>query len=120
MNDDFNTAKAVSVLFGVAGEVNRAIKSGDQQTAVVQACVLKTLASVLNIVQTSPSQFLQARIDGDAKDGMSDRDIAAKIAERAAAKANKDFTKADAIREELKALGIELEDSRAGTTWRRV
>lgn len=120
MNDDFNTAKAVSVLFGVAGEVNRAIKSGDQQTAVVQACVLKTLGSVLNIVQTSPSQFLQARIDGDAKDGMSDRDIAAKIAERAAAKANKDFTKADAIREELKALGIELEDSRAGTTWRRV
>ena len=120
MNDDFNTAKAVSVLFGVAGEVNRAIKSGDQQTAVVQARVLKTLGSVLNIVQTSPSRFLQARIDGDAKDGMSDRDIAAKIAERAAAKANKDFTKADAIREELKALGIELEDSRAGTTWRRV
>ena len=51
---------------------------------------------------------------------MSDRDIAAKIAERAEAKANKDFAKADAIREELKVLGIELEDSRAGTTWRRV
>lgn len=120
MNDDFNTAKAVSVLFGVAGEVNRAIKSGDQKTAVIQARVLKTLAGVLNITQTSPSQFLQAKIDASADDQMSDRDIAAKIAERAEAKANKDFAKADAIREELKALGIELEDSRAGTTWRRV
>lgn len=44
----------------------------------------------------------------------------AKIAERADAKANKDFAKADGIREELKAQGIELEDSRADTTWRRV
>lgn len=46
--------------------------------------------------------------------------VQSKIAERADAKANKDFAKADGIREELKALGIELEDSRVGTTWRRM
>lgn len=120
MNDDFNTAKAVSVLFGVAGEVNRAIKADDHKAALIQARILKTLSSVLNIAQAAPSQFLQAKIDGNAPDGLSDRDIAAKIAERAAAKKDKNFALADAIREELKALGIELEDGRTGTTWRRV
>ncbi len=118
MNDDFNTAKAVSVLFDVAGKLNRAIKADDADDAMNQAVILKTLASVLNIIQTNPTQFLQSKIG--AEDGLSDDAINAKITERADAKANKDFAKADAIREELKALGIELEDSRAGTTWRRV
>ncbi len=118
MNDDFNTAKAVSVLFDVAGKLNRAIKADDADDAINQAVILKTLASVLNIIQTNPTQFLQSKIG--AEDGLSDDVINAKITERADAKANKDFAKADAIREELKALGIELEDSRAGTTWRRV
>lgn len=119
MNDDFNTAKAVSVLFGLSGEINRAIKAGDKIQAQAFASTLKTLAGVLNIAQHNPSAFLQAKI-GDEEDGLSDEMIEQKILERKDAKANKDFVKADQIREELKALGIELEDGRAGTTWRRI
>ncbi|MFC0820674.1 cysteine--tRNA ligase [Moraxella marmotae] len=118
MNDDFNTAKAVSVLFGVAGEINRAIKAGEPNKAAAHAVVLKTLAAALNIAQLAPSEFLQAKIGAD--DGLSDELIEQKIAQRKQAKADKDFALADAIRDELKAAGIELEDSRAGTSWRRV
>ncbi len=118
MNDDFNTARAVSVLFGVSGDVNRAIKAGDNDAALANACVLKTLASVLNIAQASPSEFLQAKIGGD--DGLTDGEIEAQIEARKQAKVDKNFALADQIRDELKAAGIELEDSRAGTSWRRV
>ena len=117
MNDDFNTAKAVSVLFGLAGEVNKAIKAGDDKQALYFATVLKTLAYPLNIAQQNPSEFLQAGL-GD--DGLSQDEILAKIDARNQAKADKNYALADQIRAELKEQGIELEDSRAGTTWRRV
>lgn len=119
MNDDFNTPKAVSVLFGIVAEINRAIKAGEYQKATQEASTLKTLSSVLNIAQSSPHEFLQANI-GNKPDGLSDAEIANKIAQRQQAKADKDFAKADAIRDELKSQGIELEDGRMGTTWRRV
>ena len=57
---------------------------------------------------------------GDAPvDSFRDADIEALILERADAKTNKNFARADEIRVLLKEAGIELEDSRAGTTWRR-
>jgi cysteinyl-tRNA synthetase len=48
---------------------------------------------------------------------LSESEIEAKITQRIAAKANKDFAQADAIRDELAALGIVLKDSRVGTSW---
>lgn len=119
MNDDFNTPKAVSVLFSVVTEINRAMKAGEYQKAAQEASTLKTLSSVLNIAQSSPHEFLQANI-GNKPDGLSDAEIANKIAQRQQAKAQKNFAKADAIRDELKSQGIELEDGRMGTTWRRI
>lgn len=118
MNDDFNTSRAISVLFNLASEVNKAHKAEDNQAAYTLARTLKTLASVLNIAQTNPNEFLQAKIGDET--GLSDDDIEQKIHERAIAKKEKNFALADSIREQLKAQGIELEDSRAGTTWRRV
>jgi len=50
---------------------------------------------------------------------LADADIDALIAEREAAKLSKDYARADEVREELKAQGIVLEDSREGTRWRR-
>ncbi|TWV84818.1 cysteine--tRNA ligase [Moraxella sp. VT-16-12] len=117
MNDDFNTAKAMSVLFGLAGEVNKAIKAGDDKQALYFATMLKTLAYPLNIAQQNPSEFLQASLSDD---GLSQEEILAKIDARNQAKADKNYALADQIRAELKEQGIELEDSRAGTTWRRV
>jgi cysteinyl-tRNA synthetase len=121
MNDDFNSAGAVSVLFNLAREVNKAVNLGTAEgnaQAVALANLLKDLAQPLNILQLAPTEFLQAQI-GEA-DGLSDADIQAQIDARKQAKADKDFAKADQIRHDLKAQGIELEDGKNGTTWRRV
>jgi cysteinyl-tRNA synthetase len=105
MNDDFNTPVAVSVLFDLAGEVNRT-------RSVETASLLKGLAATLGILQQSPRTFLQG-----GSGGVDEARITQLIADRAAAKAAKDFTRADQIRKDLLAEGIELKDSAQGTTW---
>ncbi|WP_352337671.1 cysteine--tRNA ligase [Psychrobacter sp. 16-MNA-CIBAN-0192] len=119
MNDDFNSSSAISVLFGLARDINKAAKAEDVAQAWQLAQQLKALAQSLNILQQPVQQFLQALIGDAPIDGFSDTDIDAFIIERADAKTNKNFARADEIRVLLKEAGIELEDSRAGTTWRR-
>lgn len=121
MCDDFNSAGAVSVLFSLAREINKAVNlataEGNAQ-ALALATLLKDLAQPLNILQLNPTDFLQAKV-GETT-GLSDSEIEAFIEARKQAKADKDFAKADQIRNDLKAQGIELEDGKNGTTWRRV
>ena len=121
MGDDFNSAGAVSVLFSLAREINKAVNletdEGNAQ-ALALATLLKDLAQPLNILQLNPTDFLQAKV-GETT-GLSDSEIEAFIEARKQAKADKDFAKADQIRSDLKAQGIELEDGKHGTTWRRV
>ena len=119
MNDDFNTSAAISVLFGLARDINKAIKAEDTESAWQWAQQLKALAQTLNILQQPVQQFLQAVI-GEATDvAFTDATIDSLIIERADAKTNKNFARADEIRVQLKDAGIELEDNRSGTTWRR-
>jgi len=110
MDDDFNTAEAVAVLFDLANEVNR-----DGSAAL--AGQLRALGGVLGLLEREPVVFLQAGV-GEA-DGLDAAAIDTAIAERAAAKKAKDYAAADRIRAELLAAGVILEDSAAGTTWRR-
>ncbi len=121
MCDDFNSAGAVSVLFSLAREINKAVNletaEGNAQ-ALALATLLKDLAQPLNILQLNPTDFLQAKV-GETS-GLSDSEIEAFIEARKQAKADKDFAKADQIRNDLKAQGVELEDGKNGTTWRRV
>ena len=109
MDDDFNTPVAVAVLFDLAGQLNR---SRDPATARL----LKGLGGVLGILQQSPRAYLQGAQGGEAFDAAQ---IEALIEQRAQAKRARDFATADRIRAELSALGVELKDSAAGTTWVR-
>ena len=65
------------------------------------------------------SEDAERHFTGSGSSSMSNAEIDALIDERNAARANKDFARADAIRDQLAAAGIELEDLRDGTRWRR-
>ena len=104
MDQDFGTPEAVAVLFDLASEVNR---SRSPQLAGL----LRALGGVLGLLQSPPEVFLRAGSSVDTAH------IDALIAQRQAAKAGRDFARADAIRAELLAQGIVLKDSALGTTW---
>ncbi|MCV6612913.1 MAG: cysteine--tRNA ligase, partial [Amphritea sp.] len=115
MDDDFNTPKAMAVLFELVNELNSASRAGEAKAAAL-AAQLKQLAGVLGLLQQDPQAFLQ----GESKEGeITPEQIEAMIQQRADAKKAKDFAAADQIREDLAAQGIILKDSREGTTWFR-
>ncbi len=110
MDEDFGTPEAIAVLFDLASEVNR------NQDAEL-AGLLRALGSTLGLLQSDPARFLQGGAGAQALDESA---VSAQIAERAAAKAAKNFAEADRIRQALLAQGIALKDSATGTTWERV
>tara|TARA_X000000950_G_C13907168_1_gene657400 strand:- start:2067 stop:3482 length:1416 start_codon:yes stop_codon:yes gene_type:complete len=114
--DDLNTPQALAALHGAAAELRRC--DNDEARARC-ADTLRSGGWLLGLLQqNAESYFTQAT--GRASDKtLSAQEIEGHIAARKAARANKEFSKADAIRDELLALGIELEDSREGTRWRR-
>jgi cysteinyl-tRNA synthetase len=120
MDDDFNTAGAVAVLFDLAGQANR---ESDRQASGL----MRALAGILGLLQCdpmaylqSPTRFLAEGAQADAA-ALSSQAIDALVAERTRAKAARDFVRADQIRDELKHQGIELADVQGGATrWRRV
>ncbi|MFU8926702.1 cysteine--tRNA ligase [Acinetobacter puyangensis] len=118
MSDDFNTPEALSTLFELSREVNRALKANEWQTAAQAYAVLQKLSNILGIVQHDVEEFLKSDVGQQALE-LSEAEIETQIQARADAKKAKDFAQADAIRQALLDHGVVLEDSRQGTTWRR-
>lgn len=117
MNDDFNTPKAISVLHELAKELNRcADKSSDE--AIAFATTLKHFGNILGLLQDDPQAFLQGK-SGSGDTELDEQAIQQLIDERSQAKSEKDYAKADEIRDQLVNMGISLEDTPNGTTWRR-
>ncbi|HIQ06897.1 MAG TPA: cysteine--tRNA ligase [Thiotrichaceae bacterium] len=115
MNDDFNTPEALAVLFDLARDCNRQ-KQNQPEQAIQTAALLKKLGGQLGLLQTDAEAWFKSE---SSDSDMIDEDINQLIKQRDLAKQEKDWTKADQIRDQLNALNIELEDTPKGTTWRR-
>lgn len=109
MDDDFNTAEAMSVLFELANEAN---KTGSAELA---GC-LKALGGTLGLLQDNPQHFLQS---GGEEGGLSADEIEALIAQRKTARETKNWAESDRIRDLLAEHKILLKDGADGTTWTR-
>jgi len=107
MDDDFGTPEAVAVLFDLANEINRG------RTDL--AAQLRSLGGVLGILQRDPEEYFKAGPGAE----LTDAQIEQHIARRAEFKKQRNYAAADAERDKLAESGIVLEDTPAGTTWRR-
>ncbi|WP_415906736.1 cysteine--tRNA ligase [Neptuniibacter sp. QD72_48] len=115
MNDDFNTPKAISVLFELVNELNKATRENSPEAGKLAGQLVR-LGSILGLLQQDADAFLK----GEDKEGeLSSDEIEALIVQRAEAKKAKNFAESDRIRDELAEQGIILKDSREGTTWFR-
>ncbi len=114
MDDDFNTPKALAVLFDLAREINQCRENDPSQAAALGG-ELRRLGGILGLLQQDPDAFFQGG-DDDTLDAAA---IEAQIEARKAARRAKNFAEADRIRDDLAAQGVILEDGSGGTTWRR-
>jgi cysteinyl-tRNA synthetase len=107
MDDDFNTADAISAIFELVKYTNQKVTETSSAALTDQLYeLLYHLTDVLGILVEPEEEML-------------DEDIEAMIEERQQARKNKDFAKADAIRDALLAKGIILEDTREGVKWKK-
>lgn len=118
MNDDFNTAEALAVLFDLARDVNR-MRADSMDKASALAGLLRHLGGILGLLSMDPDDFLQGGVSLEQGAGLKNEDIDALIAQRLEARTQKNWAEADRIRGVLADAGVVLEDTGGQTTWRR-
>ena len=112
LNDDFNTPMALSILFEIAKQINIERTTYPKKASALSSQLVK-LGNYIGILNHNADEYLKQGSD------LSESEISKKIDQREAARNSKDFAMSDQIRDELLELGIILEDSANGTTWRR-
>lgn len=113
MNDDFGTPEACAVLFDLVREINR-LRESDVSAAAGLAGRLRELGDVLGVLQLEADDFLRAGAEGKVDAAQVEGLIQARLQ----ARADKNWGESDRIRDQLTAMGVVLEDSKGGTTWR--
>ncbi|WP_314211233.1 cysteine--tRNA ligase [uncultured Abiotrophia sp.] len=109
MDDDFNASNGITALFDLVKSLNRYL-----ELEVTSQGVLSLYDKVLHDL------LAVFGLDLEDKSNSIDQEIEALIEERRQARANKDFARSDAIRDQLKEQGILLDDTPQGTVWKRV
>ena len=123
--DDFNTPKVVAAMYDIQTEANKLLeqKKGDKQqrlrTLANCAADLRDLGAATGLFTQVPAQYLAERRARLVRaKGIDSAVVAAKIEERRAARAAKDYARGDALRGELEAMGVKLFDTKdGGTDW---
>jgi cysteinyl-tRNA synthetase len=113
MNDDLGTPAAVAVVYDAVREGNR----GDEAGAREQAAAVLAMLDVLGLSPYDPAWASDASANDDRLTSAVDTLVRGLLDQRAQARTNKDFAAADAIREQIKAAGIEIEDTPTGPKW---
>ncbi len=108
MDDDFNTADGLAVVFDLVRFINTNISAASSRAATEEALkLLMELTNVLGLLDKEESNSLEAEVE-------------ALIQERQQARKEKNFAKSDEIRDKLKAMGIVLEDTPQGVKWKKI
>ena len=111
MDDDFNTADALAAVYELVRFINS--RTTEESSAAFVQALQERLYRLTDVLG------LDLSIDKASGNAEEDARIEAMIAERQAARKAKDFARADAVRDELAAMGIILEDTREGVKWKR-
>jgi len=125
MDDDFNTARAIGILFEAVRALNRLNDQAAKKPSALYAEPLREGASaigrvsgVLGILRQEPAEYLRQRnLEALAEAGLDEKQLLDLIASRNAARKEKNWAEADRIRDELLAKNIVLQDGPEGTTW---
>ena len=124
MDDDFNTARAMGYIFDAVRQVNALLTGGSKASQAALFVlneaerVLREVGGVLGILMEDPDVYFEKdRLREAQKRGLSVDEIEALIDERLQARKEKNWKRADEIRDALAAKGVVLKDARTGTTW---
>ena len=118
MDDDFNTPRALAVVFEEMRAVNRLLDRGESAELDARRNGLRAMTEALGLLQAPPERFLEdRRRAGLSRLALSEEELRQLIEERNQARRARDWPQADGIRDTLKEKGIVLKDGPSGTTW---
>ena len=113
ISDDLNTPGAMATLFALSSEIERAMTAGDHHAVGIAKAELMASGRILGVLLSTPDQWFE----GGADDALK-AEVEGLLAERVTARAAKDWTAADRIRDRLTALNVVVMDGPTGATWR--